>query len=107
MLLVGVFLLCAAFGGFAADKVKITVWCFAFDPHVNGFTNVIEAFNSKNPDIEVGLEPQPGQAELVSKMRAALAAGSGTAQAFNTPGPPSTNGPWPTTSCRSPRTSSP
>jgi ABC-type glycerol-3-phosphate transport system substrate-binding protein len=85
VLLIGIFLLAASLGVFA-DKVKITVWCMAFDPHVNGFTNVIEAFNAKNPDIEVILEPQPGQAELVSKMRAALAAGKGDAHAFNTPG---------------------
>jgi ABC-type glycerol-3-phosphate transport system substrate-binding protein len=83
-LLVGALLLAAGAGAFA-DKVQITVWCMAFDPHVNGFTNVINAFNEKNPDIEVVLEPQPGQAELVSKMRAALAAGKG-AHAFNTPG---------------------
>ena len=67
------------------EKVKITVWCMAFDPHVNGFTNVIEEFNSRQNDIEVILEPQPGQAEMVSKMRAALSAKKG-AQAFTTPG---------------------
>jgi ABC-type glycerol-3-phosphate transport system substrate-binding protein len=85
-LLIGAFLVSAGLGGFAADKTQITVWCMAFDPHVNGYTNVIDAFNAKNPDINVTLEPQPGQAELVSKMRAALASGAGTAQAFNTPG---------------------
>ena len=85
-LLIGVFIVSASLGGFAADKVKITVWCMAFDPHVNGFTNVIDAFNAKNPDVEVSLEPNQGQAELVSKMRAALATGQGDAHAFNTPG---------------------
>ncbi len=67
------------------EKVKITIWCMAFDPHVNGFTNVIEEFNSRQIDIEVILEPQPGQAEMVSKMRSALSAKKG-AQAFTTPG---------------------
>jgi ABC-type glycerol-3-phosphate transport system substrate-binding protein len=66
-------------------RVEITVWCMAFDPHVNGFNNVIEAFHKKNPDIKVILEPQPGQAEMVSKMRSALSAGKG-AHAFTTPG---------------------
>jgi len=69
----------------AKDKVEITVWCMAFDPHVNGFTNVIDVFNKKNANIKVTLEPQPGQAEMVSKMRSALSAGKG-AQAFTTPG---------------------
>lgn len=67
------------------EKVEITIWCMAFDPHVNGFTNVIEVFNKNNPNIEVILEPQPGQAEMVSKMRAALSSGKG-AHGFTTPG---------------------
>ncbi|TFG62897.1 MAG: extracellular solute-binding protein [Spirochaetales bacterium] len=67
------------------EKTKITVWCMAFDPHVNGFTNVIEVFNKNNPDVEVTLEPQPGQPDLVSKMRSSLSSGKG-AQAFTTPG---------------------
>ena len=57
----------------------------AFDPHVNGFTNVIEAFHETHPNITVNLEPQPGQAEMVSKMRSALSAGRG-AHGFTTPG---------------------
>jgi ABC-type glycerol-3-phosphate transport system substrate-binding protein len=69
----------------AKDKVEITIWCMAFDPHVNGFTNVIEAFHKKNRDIQVNLEPQPGQAEMVSKMRSMLSAGKG-AHAFTAPG---------------------
>ncbi|MBN1836673.1 MAG: extracellular solute-binding protein, partial [Spirochaetales bacterium] len=73
-----------AAGGKAA-ATEITVWCMAFDPHVNGMTNVIEAFNEKNPAVKVVLEPQPGQAEMTSKMRAALSAGRG-AQAFTTTG---------------------
>lgn len=84
VLLVGILVLAAAVGALA-EKVQITVWCMAFDPHVNGYTAVIDAFNATNADIEVTLEPQPGQAELVSKMRAALAAGKG-AHAFSTPG---------------------
>lgn len=85
-LLTAAFLLSVGAAAFAADKkVEITVWCFAFDPHVNGYTAVIDAFNEANPDINVTLEPQPGQADLVSKMRAALSAGSG-AHAFSTPG---------------------
>ncbi len=84
VLAVSIFLVFAGLESFAAN-VEITVWCQAFDPHVNGFNNVIEAFNAKNPGITVTLEPQPGQAELVSKMRAALSAGKG-AEAFNTPG---------------------
>ncbi len=67
------------------EKVEITIWCMAFDPHVNGFTNVIEAFHKKQTDISVNLEPQPGQAEMVSKMRSALSAGKG-AHGFTTPG---------------------
>jgi ABC-type glycerol-3-phosphate transport system substrate-binding protein len=68
-----------------AEKTEITVWCMAFDPHVNGFNNVIEAFNEMQESVEVTLEPQPGQAEMVSKMRSALSAGRG-AHAFTTPG---------------------
>jgi len=66
-------------------QVEVTVWCMAFDPHVNGFNNVIDAFQKTHPNIKVVLEPQPGQAEMVSKMRSALSAGKG-AQAFTTPG---------------------
>lgn len=69
----------------AAKKVEITLWCLAFDPHVDGFLAVIEEFNNKNPDIKVTLEPQPGQAEMASKMRVALSAGKG-AHGFTTPG---------------------
>ncbi len=69
----------------AYGKTQITVWCLAFDPHVNGSNAVIKAFMEKNPDVEVILEPQPGQADLVAKMRAALAAGEG-AELFITPG---------------------
>ena len=76
----------AATGAFAQKKTEITVWCMAFDPHVNGFTNVIEAFNKANPSIKVTLEPQPGQAEMTAKIRAALAAGKGDAAGFTTPG---------------------
>ena len=72
-----------AAGGKAVTE--ITVWCMAFDPHVNGMTNVIEAFNKNSPTVKVVLEPQPGQAEMTSKMRAALSAGRG-AQAFTTTG---------------------
>jgi ABC-type glycerol-3-phosphate transport system substrate-binding protein len=72
-------------GAAAKGKVEITIWCMAFDPHVNGFTNVIEAFHETHPNITVNLEPQPGQAEMVSKMRAALSAGKG-AHGFTTPG---------------------
>jgi ABC-type glycerol-3-phosphate transport system substrate-binding protein len=71
--------------GSAPDKVEITIWCMAFDPHVNGFTNVIDAFHETHPDITVNLEPQPGQAEMVSKMRSSLSAGKG-AHGFTTPG---------------------
>ncbi|MEI6157871.1 MAG: extracellular solute-binding protein, partial [Atribacterota bacterium] len=75
--------LCVA--GTAFGKAQITIWCMAFDPHVNGSNATIKAFMEKNPDIEVILEPQPGQADLVAKMRAALAAGNG-AEIFITPG---------------------
>lgn len=67
------------------EEVSITIWCMAFDPHVNGFNNVIPAFQEKYPNITVNLEPQPGQAELVAKMRSALTAGEG-AHGFTTPG---------------------
>jgi ABC-type glycerol-3-phosphate transport system substrate-binding protein len=67
------------------EVVEITVWCMAFDPHVNGFTHVINAFNEKQSEYEAVLEPQPGQAEMTSKMRSALSAGKG-AHAFCTPG---------------------
>jgi len=63
----------------------VTLWCMAFDPHVNGFNNVISEFQKQYPQIKVVLEPQPGQAEMVSKMRAALAAGKGP-HGFTTPG---------------------
>ena len=71
--------------GAAPKKVEITIWCMAFDPHVNGFTNVIDVFHESHPDITVNLEPQPGQAEMVSKMRSSLSAGKG-AHGFTTPG---------------------
>jgi multiple sugar transport system substrate-binding protein len=61
----------------ALGKTQITIWCLSFDPHINGYTAVNKAFMELNPDIEVILEPQPGQAELGAKMRAALAAGGG------------------------------
>ncbi len=67
-------------------KTQITIWCLSFDPHVNGYTAVTKAFMEQNPDIEVNLEPQPGQAELGAKMRAALAAGNG-AELFSGVGP--------------------
>ena len=76
----------AASGAFAQKKTDITIWCMAFDPHANGFTNVIEAFNKANPSIRVTLEPQPGQAEMTAKIRAALAAGKSEAAAFTTTG---------------------
>ena len=43
----------------AYGKTQITIWCQAFDPHVNGSNAVINAFMEKNPDIEITLEPQP------------------------------------------------
>jgi multiple sugar transport system substrate-binding protein len=98
LVLLAIFLTCSVFSVFAGGKqekkpaagmeeqVAITVWCMAFDPHVNGFTNVIEAFNAKQSSIKVTLEPQPGQAEMVSTMRASLSAGRGDAHAFTTPG---------------------
>jgi len=67
------------------EMVEVIVWCMAFDPHVNGYTNVIEEFNSRHDNIKVILEPQPGQAEMTSKMRSSLSAGKG-AHAFTTPG---------------------
>ncbi len=101
LFLIAVFLCCSVFSLFAGgkqeekdkgkagtakkEKVEVIVWCMAFDPHVNGYTNVIEAFNAQHDDIEVILEPQPGQAEMVSKMRSSLSAGKG-AHAFTTPG---------------------
>jgi len=66
-------------------SATVTLWCMAFDPHVNGFDNVISEFQKRHPQIKVMLEPQPGQAEMVSKMRAALAAGKGP-HGFTTPG---------------------
>jgi len=86
VLLAALLLAVAAEGAFAQKKTDITVWCMAFDPHVNGYTNVIEAFNKANPSIRVSLEPQPGQAEMTAKIRAALAAGRGEATGFTTPG---------------------
>lgn len=79
------FLVVLLTSGARAAKVEVTLWCMAFDPHINGFMNVIEEFGKRNLDIEVTLEPQPGQAEMASKMRAALAARKG-AHAFTTPG---------------------
>jgi ABC-type glycerol-3-phosphate transport system substrate-binding protein len=86
LLLAALLIAGAAAGVFAQKKTDITVWCMAFDPHVNGFTNVIEAFNQANPSIRVTLEPQPGQAEMTAKIRAALAAGRSEAQGFTTTG---------------------
>ena len=80
VLLVTVLMSTMAFG-----KTQITIWCQAFDPHVNGSNAVINAFMEKNPDIEITLEPQPNQADLVAKLRAALAAGYG-AELFVTTG---------------------
>ncbi|MCL4378070.1 MAG: extracellular solute-binding protein [Actinobacteria bacterium] len=67
------------------EKVSITLWCMAFDPHVNGYNNVISGFQKKYPNITVVLEPQPGQAELTAKMRSSLVSGKG-ADIFTTPG---------------------
>ena len=61
VLLVTVLMSTMAFG-----KTQITIWCQAFDPHVNGSNAVINAFMEKNPDIEITLEPQPNQADLVA-----------------------------------------
>ena len=65
-LLIGVFLVSAGLGGFAADKVQITVWCQAFDPHVNGFDNQIWA---------IGIPDPPGDAGLVVNLDALKEAG--------------------------------
>jgi len=86
LLLAALLAVTAAPGAFAQKKTDITIWCMAFDPHVNGFTNVLEAFNKANPAIRVTLEPQPGQAEMTAKIRAALAAGKSEAAAFTTTG---------------------
>ena len=85
MVILAVLLIALFMSSVALGKTQITVWCLAFDPHVNGSNATIKAFMEKNPDIEVILEPQPGQADLVAKMRAALAAGNG-AELFITPG---------------------
>jgi ABC-type glycerol-3-phosphate transport system substrate-binding protein len=68
-----------------AEKVEITLWCMAFEPHVDGFNNCIDEFEDMNPNIDITLEPQPGQAEMVSKMRSALSAKKGP-QGFTTTG---------------------
>ena len=89
VLAVVVLLMCAVLPLSAATKsdkvVEITIWCMAFDPHVNGFNYVIEEFEKTHPNIKVILEPQPGQADMAAKMRSSLSAGKG-AHAFTTPG---------------------
>jgi multiple sugar transport system substrate-binding protein len=64
---------------------SITVWCVGFDPHVNGWTKVIEGYKKVNPDATVTLEPQGGQADMLAKYKASLASGTG-ADIFTTPG---------------------
>ena len=68
-----------------SKKVDLTLWCMAFDPHVDGFNNVIDKFSESHPNINVTLEPQPGQAEMTSKIRSSLSAGKGP-HAFTTTG---------------------
>jgi len=67
------------------EEATITVWVMAFDPHVNGYNNVISHFQEKYPNVTVVLEPQPGQAELTTKMRSSLVSKDG-ADIFNTTG---------------------
>jgi len=69
----------------AAPAGSLTVWCVGFDPHVNGWKKVIEGYAKKNPAAKVTLEPQGGQADMLAKYKASLAAGNG-ADIFTTPG---------------------
>ena len=71
--------------GKKGKAVELTLWCMAFDPHVDGFNLVIDKFSESHPNIKVILEPQPGQAEMTSKIRSSLSAGKGP-HAFSTTG---------------------
>lgn len=68
-----------------SEPVTITLWHMDWTPFTEGFANVVSGFKEKNPNITVQLEPQPGQTELVTKMRSALVSGKG-ASMFATPG---------------------
>jgi len=64
---------------------KATVWMMGFDPHVNGWTNVAEGYMKYNPNAEIVVEPQGGQADMLAKYKASLASGSG-GDLFTVPG---------------------
>lgn len=70
----------------AQKSGSITIWCMNFDPHVNGWKNVIAGYTKKNPNVQINLEPLPGGPDLLARYKTALASKQG-ADIFTGEGP--------------------